>query len=96
MTAAAFAKGLLALEGSIPPILVSLVRNDDVANELLDDSSRARKQVCAESVLLMGLLCGLSCKLATRTLLEECDLYHHPLPLLTSKDQSFLGNFGSF
>lgn len=44
MTAAAFAKGLLELEGQLPPILVSLVRKDREAIELLDgmDSVRAR------------------------------------------------------
>eukprot|EP00050_Salpingoeca_kvevrii_P007410 m.296055 g.296055 ORF g.296055 m.296055 type:complete len:1020 (+) comp13312_c0_seq1:82-3141(+) len=43
MTAAAFAKGLLGLEGDLPPILVSLVRKDEEANHLLDDTTAARK-----------------------------------------------------
>eukprot|EP00048_Salpingoeca_helianthica_P003890 m.71548 g.71548 ORF g.71548 m.71548 type:complete len:1135 (+) comp12954_c0_seq1:1094-4498(+) len=43
MTAASFAKGLLDLEGDLPPILVSLVRKDKAANTLLDDTSAARR-----------------------------------------------------
>ena len=41
MTAAAFARGMLELDGNLPPILVSLVRKDKAANQLLDDSSAA-------------------------------------------------------
>jgi len=43
MTAAAFAKGLLQLDGEITPILVSLVRKDKAVNNLLDDTNRARQ-----------------------------------------------------
>ncbi|KAL1510203.1 hypothetical protein AB1Y20_006533 [Prymnesium parvum] len=39
MTAAATAKGFLELEGALGPILVSLVRKDSVASQMLDDSS---------------------------------------------------------
>lgn len=35
-TAAAFCKGLLELEGDLTPIMVSLVRKDEVAQELLE------------------------------------------------------------
>lgn len=35
-TAAAFAKGLLELEGDLTPIMVSLVRKDEVTQELLE------------------------------------------------------------
>ena len=38
MTAAAFAKGLLALEGELPPILVQMVKSANT-NGLLDDES---------------------------------------------------------
>ena len=41
MTAAAFAKGLLDLEGELTPILVSLVVKDKTSYDLLDDSSSA-------------------------------------------------------
>eukprot|EP00045_Choanoeca_perplexa_P014496 m.170651 g.170651 ORF g.170651 m.170651 type:complete len:1136 (-) comp16695_c0_seq3:167-3574(-) len=43
MTAAAFAKGLLQLDGEITPILVSLVRKDKAVNTLLDDTKAARE-----------------------------------------------------
>lgn len=42
MTAAAFAKGLLQLDGEITPILVSLVRKDRAVNMLLDETRAAR------------------------------------------------------
>ncbi|EDQ88512.1 uncharacterized protein MONBRDRAFT_37460 [Monosiga brevicollis MX1] len=45
MTAAAFAKGLLQLDGEITPILVSLVRKDNAVNALLDDTKPARAQM---------------------------------------------------
>ena len=41
-TAAAFAKGLLQLDGEITPILVSLVRKDRAVNMLLDETRAAR------------------------------------------------------
>eukprot|EP00736_Rhodelphis_marinus_P008370 Rmarinus@m.23464 len=41
VTAAAFAKGFLDLEGKLTPILFSLVRKDEEATRLLDDSSAA-------------------------------------------------------
>lgn len=44
-TAAAFAKGLLGLEGQLPPILVSLVRKDKSANIILDDTSSAKHKL---------------------------------------------------
>lgn len=43
MTAAAFARGLLELNGEITPILTSLVRKDKAVDGLLDDTSGARK-----------------------------------------------------
>jgi len=41
MTAAAFTKGLLDLEGELPPILVSLVVKDKATYDMLDDASAA-------------------------------------------------------
>ncbi|XP_074614886.1 inositol hexakisphosphate and diphosphoinositol-pentakisphosphate kinase 2-like isoform X2 [Acropora palmata] len=43
MTAAAFAKGFLALEGELTPILVHLVRSDKNTTEMLDTSCDAAK-----------------------------------------------------
>ncbi|XP_031560139.1 inositol hexakisphosphate and diphosphoinositol-pentakisphosphate kinase 2-like [Actinia tenebrosa] len=43
MTAAAFAKGFLALEGELTPILVHLVRSDKGTTEMLDTSDQATK-----------------------------------------------------
>jgi hypothetical protein len=40
MTAAAFAKGLLDLEGELTPILVTLVSKDADATQMLDDSGK--------------------------------------------------------
>jgi inositol hexakisphosphate/diphosphoinositol-pentakisphosphate kinase len=40
-TAAAFLKGLLVLEGALPPILAVMVRNDDAVQEMLNDSGGA-------------------------------------------------------
>lgn len=54
MTAAAFAKGLLALEGDIPPILVSLVRKDKAVNDILDLTSKeARTEVVSQKCDLL-------------------------------------------
>ena len=44
-TAAAFAKGLLDLEGDLTPIMVSLVRKDKAVNDLLDDTHAALDDV---------------------------------------------------
>ncbi|KAL9985509.1 hypothetical protein ACROYT_G007924 [Oculina patagonica] len=43
MTAAAFAKGFLALEGELTPVLVHLVRSDKNTTEMLDTSNDAAK-----------------------------------------------------
>jgi len=40
-TAAAFLKGLLALDGALAPILASMVRNDEASKNMLDDSAMA-------------------------------------------------------
>ena len=45
MTAAAFAKGFLDLEGPLTPILASLVRHDDAATELLDNTKPAARDM---------------------------------------------------
>ncbi|KJE96389.1 histidine acid phosphatase domain containing 2A [Capsaspora owczarzaki ATCC 30864] len=45
VTAAAFTKGLLELEGELTPILISLVRKDKAAIKLLDDASGANEDV---------------------------------------------------
>lgn len=56
MTAAAFAKGLLALEGSLTPILASLVRNYNT-KQLLDDASPAKDLIKqAKARLRTGLV----------------------------------------
>eukprot|EP00050_Salpingoeca_kvevrii_P014971 m.42343 g.42343 ORF g.42343 m.42343 type:complete len:979 (-) comp6090_c0_seq1:161-3097(-) len=47
LTAAAFAKGLLNLDGDLVPILVSLVRKDTTASSLLDDHSQAQNELDA-------------------------------------------------
>eukprot|EP00002_Diphylleia_rotans_P008794 TRINITY_DN1878_c0_g1_i1.p1 TRINITY_DN1878_c0_g1~~TRINITY_DN1878_c0_g1_i1.p1 ORF type:complete len:1006 (-),score=213.20 TRINITY_DN1878_c0_g1_i1:2009-5026(-) len=47
MTAAAFAKGFLELEGELTPILVSMVRKDQTATQLLDDPSASRDEMLA-------------------------------------------------
>ncbi len=44
-TAAAFLKGLLQLEGALAPILVIMIRKDEVAVKMLDDSSEAEKHL---------------------------------------------------
>jgi len=44
-TAAAFCKGLLELEGDLPPILVSLVRKDEATQELLDFNKRQEDSI---------------------------------------------------
>jgi inositol hexakisphosphate/diphosphoinositol-pentakisphosphate kinase len=40
MTAAAFAKGFLQLEGDLTPLLVSLVNKSPAANRMLDHSGQ--------------------------------------------------------
>jgi len=40
-TAAAFLKGLLTMDGALAPILAIMVRNDEQAKTMLDDSSSA-------------------------------------------------------
>ena len=47
MTAAAFTKGLLDLEGSLTPILVSLVNRGEDAVRMLDDTDAAREELTA-------------------------------------------------
>jgi len=65
MTAAAFTKGFLDLEGDITPILVSLVCYDDFARELLDEpipkEDRDKVKKTIEEILHStedGLACG--------------------------------------
>ena len=47
MTAAAFAKGMLELDGDLVPILASLVKHSAKNDMLLDDESNAKKQLAA-------------------------------------------------
>lgn len=47
VTAAAVAKGMLELEGELTPILVSLVRKDGNANDMLDDTAAVADQMTA-------------------------------------------------
>lgn len=56
MTAAAFAKGLLGIEGSLPPILATLVRKDADAHMLLDDCSEAKRELEEVKAKLKGLM----------------------------------------
>ena len=42
MTAAAFAKGFLALEGELTPILVQMVKSGTHTNGLLDNADEAQ------------------------------------------------------
>ena len=42
-TAAGFLKGLLSLEGTLGPILGSLIRKDQASVDMLDDPSAAKK-----------------------------------------------------
>lgn len=55
MTAAAFTKALLDLEGNLAPILVSLVRKDGI-NSLLDDSTPAERNVAAVREKLYSMI----------------------------------------
>ena len=52
MTAAAFAKGFLELEGDLTPLLVSLVNKSKAANTMLDHSGQVytppRARVCMQ------------------------------------------------
>jgi len=58
VTAAAFAKGLLDLEGHLTPILVSLIRKGGDVNKLLDDTTRASKQLEQAKHSVRQLLAG--------------------------------------
>ena len=55
MTAAAFTKGLLALDCELPPILVSLVRKDGI-NALLDDHGPAERTLEGAKARLYPLM----------------------------------------
>jgi len=55
MSAAAFTKGLLALEGSLTPILVSLVHRDE---QMLDESHAAAPTISKSKVLVKKLMLG--------------------------------------
>jgi hypothetical protein len=57
MTAAAFAKGLLELDGELTPILVSLVHKGKAAVALLDDTSPARKRLESVKKQLAQCIC---------------------------------------
>jgi len=54
-TAASFTKGLLALEGGIAPIMVSLVRKDGI-NALLDDTSTSERNLDSAKAHLYPLM----------------------------------------
>ena len=56
VTAAAFAKGLLDLDGHLTPILASLVRKNANVNSLLDDSAGASKHLAMVKARLKKLL----------------------------------------
>lgn len=75
MTAAAFAKGLLDLEGELPPILVSLVRKDKTVNSLLDDTTAARPAMDAVKHRLHALL---SSDAPATSLAEQLDPLNTP------------------
>ena len=55
MSAASFTKGLLALEGSLTPILVSLVHRDE---QMLDESHAAQPTIKESKVLVKHLMLG--------------------------------------
>ena len=55
MSAAAFTKGLLALEGSLTPILVSLVHRDEA---MLDESHAAESTITKSKTLVKKLMVG--------------------------------------
>eukprot|EP00658_Telonema_sp_P-2_P052679 TRINITY_DN4091_c0_g2_i1.p1 TRINITY_DN4091_c0_g2~~TRINITY_DN4091_c0_g2_i1.p1 ORF type:complete len:837 (-),score=221.40 TRINITY_DN4091_c0_g2_i1:55-2565(-) len=55
MTAAAFAKGFLDLEGELPPILVGLVRKDGI-NALLDETEPAERDLESTKARLYPLV----------------------------------------
>ncbi len=55
MSAASFTKGLLALEGSLTPILVSLVHRDE---HMLDDSHPAQETIQKSKILVKRLMLG--------------------------------------
>jgi len=55
MTAAAFSKGFLDLEGELPPILVGLVRKDGI-NALLDETESAERDLQSAKDKLYPLL----------------------------------------
>ena len=57
MTAAAFARGLLELNGEITPILTSLVRKDKAVDGLLDDTSGARDGRAWRGCAMLALAC---------------------------------------
>lgn len=56
MTAAAFSKGFLDLEGKLTPILVSLVRKDKAAIKLLDEASPANEDIAAVKSKIHSIL----------------------------------------
>ena len=70
VSAAAFAKGLLDLEGHLTPLLASLVRKGDDVNVLLDDSSGAIEEMEKAKVSLR-LSMGVSAASSTSSLMED-------------------------
>ena len=55
-TAAAFLKGLLELEGALAPVLAIMVRNDDVVQEMLNDSTEAADMLKTVKTQLSGFM----------------------------------------
>jgi len=67
MTAAAFTKGFLDLEGALPPILASLVSKDKAATAMLDDTSEEGRAGMDRSKEQIGRLLNLSHRISPET-----------------------------
>lgn len=55
MTAAAFTKGMLALEGELPPILVQMVKSANTDGLLDDDNSASQYRTDLKNILYQWL-----------------------------------------
>jgi len=75
MAAAAFAKGLLDLEGELTPILVSLIQQDTKTKRMLDDDADARDDMQAVRARLYDLMAASA---------------SDPLPVLSSRKLPFM------
>lgn len=91
-TAAAFLKGLLALDGALAPILASMVRNDDESKTMLDDSTRAQEQLDKIKVQLEKLM-HFDTEVHKRSLNEEfVEMFGEVPPKVVSDTFNQIGN----